>query len=611
MFSSSSYDYESDRDGNNSDTSDVGLSKTPINPRAQPAQGKITSFFHGGQNEGNSMHSNATNVTQTKLPVCQKKRKTVRNFHVCLACANNPTLKNKKKAILSRGNLHQLKRHYKRHHCKKGANCDMKSKSDFKDIVNIDHASVPSRIRQLAMGSGNENTKSKVSSTTVCGSRSSEKDVETSINEANNQTGSICDSAQSTTLAQTVNTNIQLSDVEMEYGSDTFADNEMPKESTHPNLLSVPSSLAPVTERESCNVETTSRGFLQTDIGNFFQVPTKDVQTKILEEMEKLSRKIDKLTNNQKTGAPFPAVTTHVQDSEMSQSYKNMLEWREVSNLIELVNAVEHLALYPMNAGEFEDFEQGGAILRCETCFMLHRETARRLTPARAAKKLATDCKSICTGKYIQPSLMADLMAGKGEKWRKLKNRVLQHMTCSTDGQTHFKALTMLAEDKKLKKIQCDAAQTLIKCAFTALKSKSAALHYESQVAFAYSVGAQVGSTGHSRKMFSDLIKCMLSVINQKTREVMTTCLPSTGMPPHYYMTLDKATVNKRTNQAVIVCPMIEGRRIPIAVAAPLVYSPDGNSGVTGGSAEDSGIQALNILRNKYGTQVQSFMIGR
>ena len=164
----------------------------------------------------------------------------------------------------------------------------MKSKSDFKDIVNIDHSSIPIRITQLPMGSGNENTKSKVSSTTVWGSHSHEKDVETSINEANNQTGSICDSAESATPAQT-DTNIQLSDVEMEYGSDTFADNEMPKESTHPNLLSVPSSLAPVTERESCNVETTSRGFLQTDIGNFFQAPTKDVQTKILEEMEILS----------------------------------------------------------------------------------------------------------------------------------------------------------------------------------------------------------------------------------------------------------------------------------------------------------------------------------
>ena len=139
--------------------------------------------------------------------------------------------------------------------------------------------------------------------------------------------------------------------------------------------------------------------------------------------MEKLSRKIDKLTDNKKSGALFPAVTTHVQDSEMSQSYKNMVEWCEVSNLIKLVHAVEHLALYPMNAGEFEDFEKGGAILRCETCFMLHRETARRLTPAQAVKKLATDCKSICTGKYIEPSLMADLMAGKGEK-----NRVLQHM---------------------------------------------------------------------------------------------------------------------------------------------------------------------------------------
>ena len=86
----------------------------------------------------------------------------------------------------------------------------------------------------------------------------------------------------------------------MEYGSDTFADKEMPKESTHPNLLSVPSSLAQVTKRETCNMETISRGFLQTDIGNFFQAPTKDVQTKILQDLEKLSRKIDKLTNNKK-----------------------------------------------------------------------------------------------------------------------------------------------------------------------------------------------------------------------------------------------------------------------------------------------------------------------
>jgi hypothetical protein len=105
-----------------------------------------------------------------------------------------------------------------------------------------------------------------------------------------------------------------------------------------------------------------------------------------------------------------------------------------------------------MNATEHGEFKQGGAILRFETCFTLYRDKARKLTQARAAKKLASDCKSICTGKYIEPELMAEYIAGKGEKWR-----VLQHMVCSTDRQTHYNALTMIAQDNKLKKIQCDA----------------------------------------------------------------------------------------------------------------------------------------------------------
>eukprot|EP00794_Sanderia_malayensis_P020912 gene20912-22966_t len=50
----------------------------------------------------------------------------------------------------------------------------------------------------------------------------------------------------------------------------------------------------------------------------------------------------------------------------------------------------------------------------------------------------------------------------------------------------------MLGEERKLQKIHLEAAETLVKCAFTAVKSKSAALHYESQVAFAFSVGAKV-----------------------------------------------------------------------------------------------------------------------
>ena len=136
----------------------------------------------------------------------------------------------------------------------------------------------------------------------------------------------------------------------------------------------------------------------------------------------------------------------------MSRSYQKMKQWREVKNLLELVSEVEDLSLYPLNTDEMEEFKEGGAILRCETCFTLHRETAKKLTPARAAKKLATDCNSICTGKYIEPALMAEFIAGKNEKWRKLKSRVIQHMTCSADGETHFKALSIIGQDRKHRK---------------------------------------------------------------------------------------------------------------------------------------------------------------
>ena len=112
----------------------------------------------------------------------------------------------------------------------------------------------------------------------------------------------------------------------------------------------------------------------------------------------------------------------------------------------------------------------------------------------------------------------------------------------------------------------------MLKSALTAVKSKSAAIHYEDEIAFAYSVEAIVGQCGHSRKLVPDMIKCLLAVINEKTWQVLLTNLPSTGLPPHYYMA---ATVNKRTNHGVIICPRIDGEKVPIIAGAPEVYSAD------------------------------------
>jgi hypothetical protein len=187
-------------------------------------------------------------------------------------------------------------------------------------------------------------------------------------------------------------------------------------------------------------------------------------------------------------------------------------------------------------------------------------------------------------------------MNGEGEYWRKLKSSILQHMICAEDGQTHFKALTAQSEERNLRKIHYEAAETMLKSALTAVKAKSAAIHFEEQIAFAFSVGAQIGQCGHSRKLVPDMVKCLLAVINDKTRAALTSCLPSTGLPPHYYMAVDKATVNKRTNQGVIICPRINGIKVPIIV---------------GGKANESAKQALDQISKQFGDKTLDYLVGK
>ncbi len=84
-------------------------------------------------------------------------------------------------------------------------------------------------------------------------------------------------------------------------------------------------------------------------------------------------------------------------------------------------------------------------------------------------------------------------MNGVGAYWCKLKSSVIQHMLCSCDGQTHFKALTALNKENNLMKKHYEAAETLVKSAMVSIKSKSGAVHYEEQVAFAYSLRLKLG----------------------------------------------------------------------------------------------------------------------
>lgn len=572
--------------------------------------GTIDSFF-----AGNTIQRPMNNIKSEKSSLKTKARETVRDLHVCLTCVKDKAKKNKKVAIISGGNLHQMKRHYIRHHCNKGETCDFTSKADFQDIIPINHVSVPAEIRKLAMSNPkNVEQKGNARPAATSGIHAREKAVERPGGSILANMSSDHISKNTTNIVRVIH---PINDDEPLFitsgQEERSTSNVNPWSVTPPpsNITSdIPSSSAtppgpppiPILIKETRREKTGKGTLLQTGMQNFIQGSNQDIQTKMMGMIEKLSRKIDKLSHNQKAESRFStASTSSSTSSEMGRCYHKMKERREIKNLPELVTSVEDIALYPLETvADLEEFNHEEPFCDAKHVFRYTEIWARTLTPARAAKTLAADYSSICTGKYIERALTAEYMIGKGEKLRKLTRRIVQHMVCSADG--HFKALRMLGEEKQLKKRQCEATETLVKCAFTAVKSKVAGLHYENQVAFAFSVGAQVGNTGHSRKLFPDLVKGMLCVINEETCKQMTKCLPCTRLPPHYYLTLDKATA---------ICPMIEGRRAATAVAAPEVYTPKADGGIAGGSAEDSAVQALNLLEKKYGKQVQRFMVGK
>ena len=271
--------------------------------------------------------------------------------------------------ILSRGNLHQLKSHYRRHYLENGEACDRMSKTDFHDAVLTNHVSVPSKKRCLANNGVQKGAVSRKDGTSNVFYNREEKSNNARVEpEAREQS-----TPNPVQITETNENSIYILTEEQEFTSPT-----PPVSSTAASFYNAPISTTVYTTVES------GECFLQTGMHNFVQTPTSDDQKRMIEMLEKLLRKVDKLTNEPKT-ALAPSTSKDV-ENEMSQRYHKMKQWHDVKKLMELVAEVDDLSLYPMNTEEIGDFKEGGAILHCETCFTLYHDTAKKLTPAQAAK---------------------------------------------------------------------------------------------------------------------------------------------------------------------------------------------------------------------------------
>ena len=133
----------------------------------------------------------------------------------------------------------------------------------------------------------------------------------------------------------------------------------------------------------------------------------------------------------------------------------------------------------------------------------------------------------------------------------------------------------------KLEERVLSVTENLVAIAMTVVKTKSAALHYETLVASHASTGSDVRELGHGRKQFIALLRAAEVWCDRQIAMFLSTPLPSTKLPPHFYVTADKSTPNRISNQAVMVCPIIAGHRQAIAVSAPEVYE-SAESGIDG-----------------------------
>ena len=82
---------------------------------------------------------------------------------------------------------------------------------------------------------------------------------------------------------------------------------------------------------------------------------------------------------------------------------------------------------------------------------------------------------------------------------------------------------------------------------------------------------SDVGEIGQSRKQFSAILRAAEVWCDKRVAEFLSSPLPATKLPPHYYSTSDKSTPNIISNQAISVCPFVNGRRLTNAVSSPEV----------------------------------------
>ena len=160
---------------------------------------------------------------------------------------------------------------------------------------------------------------------------------------------------------------------------------------------------------------------------------------------------------------------------------------------------------------------------------------------------------------FLRPSdTYQNCVLGHNNRWYRLKKRMLDHFN-SQESKTHMDALVWSHFTKAVRDRKTRVVENQILTALGIVKTKSAAQSYETRIAELQMSGPDVGNFGHGHNQFNDIMNVANAYITKRLQSFLSAPLPSTGFPPHFYITADKSTNHRVTNQVSMVCAVEKG----------------------------------------------------
>ena len=322
---------------------------------------------------------------------------------------------------------------------------------------------------------------------------------------------------------------------------------------------------------EPIAVNTVTQRGQQTSLENFFLTKSGTHDKTVLNYIaDRIGEKVGEIVSKKSGAAQKHVTNVCAADQEMCTSLaKNLPDFLSEQSEMELI-------------GENETW-----VICCKVC---HTYLGNPFASSTLKRKLTGN--SLATGLMLSAEEYVKHCQGSCAEWRRLKHRMLKHL--SNSSTTHQNASQYAKEQSLLHSRQRISIRNQLRTAIGVVQTKCAAIHYETKLAELHQAGADIGDFGHSRVLFPQMIDVACHFIDQQTREYLEAKLPSTGLPPHYYVSADKSTNHRISNQVTIVCPVIEGKKTAIPLGMNPVYS---NSDGSGGKGEELAEAIFNDMK--------------